>query len=77
VRAVSSERDQAARRGDQLAQELAQARAELERARALASRNAALLERARRAALIAAGLVEETARPLDAGAEAGAAGNAE
>jgi CheY-like chemotaxis protein len=75
-RAMTGERDKAAQRGDQLAQELAQTRGELERARALASRNAALLERARRAALIAAGLVEETARPLDEGGSA-SAGNAE
>jgi len=71
IAALSAERDEAARRGEQLARELEQTRGELQRARVLATRNAALLERARRAALIAAGLVEETARPLDEGASVG------
>jgi CheY-like chemotaxis protein len=51
--------------------------ADLDHARRMAARNASLLERARRAALIAAGLVEETTTPLEGHVSETALGNAE
>jgi CheY-like chemotaxis protein len=73
---TTSERDAAIARGDQLADNLATSRAEVTHATRLATRNAALLDRARRAVHIAAGLVDATTAPLEAEA-ATTLGNAE
>ncbi len=59
LRAAVAARDEAAQRVADRERDLAAARADVERAKGAASRSAALLERARRAALIAAGLIDE------------------